>query len=110
MVETIQILSALKIATVAAGLVFLTWAGKAYLKHRTRNMATLVLAVSLLTLAAISEGIAFEFLGFPLDLAHILEAVFTLAGFLVLVASVLVAKLQTAELDPEEADLPREQG
>lgn len=109
MAEPILILSALKIVTVLAGIVFLAWAGKAYLKHRTRNMAALVLAVALLTLAAVSEGIAFQVLGFPLADAHIVEAVFTLAGFLVLVVSALVASLQRAELGPPDEEPLEEQ-
>lgn len=108
MVETILVLSALKVVTVLAGIVFLVWAGKAYLKHRTRNMATLFAAMALLTMAAIAEGIVFQLVGLSLASAHIVEALFTLAGFLVLVASVLVKSLRRTELGPPAEDLDAE--
>lgn len=88
MEHEIPLLTGLKLVTVALGAVFLYYTGKAYLKHRERPMLVLFAAVGLMVVAAIAEGFASRILGLPLSTAHIIEAVFTLAGFAVLVASV----------------------
>lgn len=88
MVDTILLLSALKIVTVALGAVFLGITLKAYVRRPNRGMLVLFFAVGLLTVSAVAEGLAYQALGLTLDQSHIIEALFTLAGFAVLVYSV----------------------
>ncbi len=85
----ILILTILKALTVLAGAIFLSFTLRAYLKHRARAMLVLLVAIALMTGAAVAEGIAVQVLGLELAGAHIVEAVFTLAAFVVLVMSVI---------------------
>ena len=80
-------LTILKLATVALGGVFLWYAGGAWLKHRDRRMATLFVAMVFMTVAALSEGIAYRGIGLTLDTSHLVEAIVMLAAFAVLVYS-----------------------
>lgn len=90
-------LTVLKIATVLFGLVFLYYTLRAYRKHRARSMLILFVAVGLMTAAAVAEGVAFAVLGLSLEQAHIVEAVFTLAAFAVLVYSIFAHRVVRAE-------------
>lgn len=84
----ILLLSVIKIATVALGAVFLWITWRAYRRQPNPGMLVLFAAVILMTVGAVAEGLAFQALGLSLDQAHIIEALFTLAGFAVLVYSV----------------------
>lgn len=83
-------LTVLKLFTVALGGMFLWYAGRAYLKTRSRQMLVLVAAVVLLTFSAIVEGLGYQLLNLGRDEGHVVEAGFTLAAFAVLVASLFV--------------------
>lgn len=81
----------MKVVTIALGGVFLWYAGRAYLKTRSRQMMVLLLAVALLTVSSVSEGIAYQGgSGLPLEISHVLEGAVTLVAFAVLVASLFV--------------------
>ncbi|MEK6975112.1 MAG: hypothetical protein AABY18_02070 [Candidatus Thermoplasmatota archaeon] len=88
MADPILLLSIIKILTVVLGAVFLGITWRAYRRQPNRGMLVLFFAVALMTVAAVAEGLAFQALGFSLDQAHIIEGLFTLAGFAVLVYSV----------------------
>lgn len=87
-------LSIIKTITVAVGLVFLYLVGRAYAKTRARSMAVLFVAVGLFVAAAVVEGTAVQLLSMSLDQAHVLEAIVTLAGFMVLLYSVIAHRLK----------------
>ena len=80
----------LRIISITLGAVFLFFTLRAYLKHRTRPMLVLMVAIVLMIMASASEGAATQVLGLNLDQAHVIEAVFTLSAFAVLVWSILV--------------------
>ena len=82
-------LTILKAITVLLGGIFLYFVGRAYLKHRSRPMMWLFIAVALMMAAAVAEGTAFRILDLSLEASHVVEAVFTLLAFLVLVYSVM---------------------
>lgn len=105
MEHTITILTILKLLTVALGAVFIAISTRAYLKHRARSMLTLTVAIALMTGAAVAEGLAFQFIGLSLDEAHIIEAVFTLAAFTVLVLSIAFPTRRRARRRAAERDL-----
>lgn len=88
MVDVIPILSLLKVLTVVLGAVFLAITWRAYRRAPNRGLLVLFIAVGLLTVSAVAEGLAYKALGLTLDQAHVIEALFTLAGFAVLVYSV----------------------
>lgn len=89
---TILSLSILRGLAVLLGLTFLFYTWRAYLKHRSSALMWLWVAIAIMVLAAIIEGIAVQVLGLTLDQSHILESVVTLAGFSVLVMSVIVPR------------------
>ena len=103
--EVFWVLTALKVLTVAAGAWFLWVAVRAYRRHRTRSLGILIMAVGLMTAASVSEGAALQAFGLPLDQAHILEAVFMLAAFLVLLWSVLAPGRQRAVVQQDATAL-----
>ncbi len=88
MAGEILLLSLIKIATVALGVLFLGITLRAYRRQPDRGLLMLFIAVVLLTFAAVAEGLAFGAVKLPLDEAHIIEALFTVSGFAVLVYSV----------------------
>ncbi|MFA5943077.1 MAG: hypothetical protein WC876_01280 [Candidatus Thermoplasmatota archaeon] len=90
--DPILLLSIIKIITVALGAVFLGITWRAYRRQPNRGILVLFIAVVLMTIAAVAEGLAFQALGLSLDQAHIIEGLFTLAGFAVLVYSVWTYK------------------
>ncbi len=85
----VLVLSLIKVITVLVGVVFLYITGKAYAKTRSRSMAILFVAVGLMVLAAVAEGAAFQILGLSLDESHVVEAVVTLAAFMVFLYSIV---------------------
>ncbi len=108
--DFILTLTTLKALTVLAGAIFLSFALRAYLKHRARAMLVLLVAIALMTAAAVAEGLAIQVLGLELGAAHVIEASFTLAAFVILVLSVISHRIGgriqadsgSVELDSDE--------
>ncbi len=88
MADSILLLSVIKIVTVVLGSVFLGITWRANRRQPNRGLLMLFLAVVLMTVGAVAEGLAFRAVGLSLDQAHLIEGLFTLAGFAVLVYSV----------------------
>lgn len=84
---TALILSALKLVTVALGFTIVYLGAKAYRASGRKSILWLTAGMAIMTLGAISEGIAFQGLDWGLDQSHIFEAVVTLVAFAVLVYS-----------------------
>lgn len=82
------ILTGVKALTVAAGFYIVWLAYRAYRKQPTPTLRWLTVGMAILTLGAISEGVAFQGLGWTIDNSHVFEAAVTLVGFGVLVYSV----------------------
>jgi len=89
------ILAGLKLVTVVLGAVFLFYTWRAYRKYGSPQLLILFVAVLLLTAAAVAEGLMVQVLKSPLDEAHVAEAVLTLAGFGVLVYSLVYRAMRT---------------
>jgi hypothetical protein len=85
------ILSTLKIITLAIGTTFVVYAGRAWLKHRTRSMLLLAVAIAILTGGIFVEGVVFWATG-SMEAAHITEASIALIGFSVLLGSIMVSR------------------
>jgi heme A synthase len=103
---SILVLTVLKTLTVLLGLAFLYYTGRAYKRRKSREFALLFVAIALLTVAAISEGLAFQGLKLSLDDAHVIEGIFTLAGFAVLVYSVVAPRRVRARNAAPPGDEP----
>jgi hypothetical protein len=86
-VGPVLLLTVLKMATVLLGLVIIYLSVKAYRGTRRRSILLLGIGMALMTLSAISEGLAFNGLGWTLGQSHVLTAVVTLAAFAALVSS-----------------------
>ncbi len=86
--DVIITLSILRGATVVAGTIFLFFIAQAYRKHRSRSLAVLALAIALMVVAVLAEGVAFFLFGASLGHAESVEAGITLLAFLVLLWSV----------------------
>ncbi len=100
-------LSILKALTVMLGVLFLFITWRAYRKHKARQLLVLLMAVGTLTLSAIVEGAAVQFLGLSLDQSHVIEGVFTLAAFAILVWSVVTpTRRRTVAPPPSELTGP----
>ena len=99
--NTELILGLIKVLTVALGLMFLLITLRAYRRNPNPGLFFLLIAVGLMTVAAVAEGLAFQAAGLSLDEAHVIEAVFTLAAFAVFVASVVGFKVK-----PRRAEQP----
>lgn len=85
--ETILYLSIIKALTVLLGLVIVYLGVRAYRAQPRKPLLWLTIGIGVLTLGAISEGVAFQGLGWGLDQSHLFESFVTLAGFGVLVYS-----------------------
>lgn len=83
----ILFLSILKTITVGLGFVVVYLGAKSYRASRKRPILLLTVAMALMTLGAISEGIAFQGLRWTIEQSHLVEAVVTLVAFAVLVYS-----------------------
>ncbi|HLE48291.1 MAG TPA: hypothetical protein VI818_08345 [Candidatus Thermoplasmatota archaeon] len=81
------ILVLLKFFTILMGFYIVLLGYKAYRKQPHGNLLWLTVGMGILTLGAISEGLAYQGLGWTLDSSHVFEAVVTLMGFGVLVYS-----------------------
>lgn len=75
-------------ATIVAGSIFLVYIAQAYVKHRSRSMLWLAVAIALMVLAVLAEGVAFFLFGATLGHAETVEAAITLLAFLVLLWSI----------------------
>lgn len=89
--EVEALLAIVKLITVFAGLYIVFLGLRAYTRLRQRHVLVLTVGLGVLTLGAISEGLALQGLGWTTNQSHIFEAFVTLLGFLVLLYS-LVAK------------------
>jgi hypothetical protein len=85
--NTTLILSAIKLVTVVLGVLVIYLAAKAYRSTRRRPLLWLTVGMAIMTLGAISEGLAYQGLQWSLDQSHIFEAIVTLVAFAVLVYS-----------------------
>lgn len=85
--NSILILSTLKAVTVVLGFVVVFLGVKAFRASRRRPILWLTIGLAVMTLGAISEGLAFQGLRWTLEASHLFEAVVTLAAFGVLVYS-----------------------
>ena len=90
MADPTLLLSALKAVTVGLGVVILYVGGKAWRNTRRKPLLYLTVGMAVMTLGAVSEGIAQLGLGWSLDLSHVFEAVVTLVAFAILVYSLYV--------------------
>lgn len=80
-------LSIIKAVTVLLGVVVVYLAWKAYRVSRRKHLLWLTAGMLIMTLGAISEGIAFQGLRWTIEESHIFEAIVTLVAFGVLVYS-----------------------
>lgn len=90
MVSTELMLVILKFMTVVLGMYIVFLGFRAYQKQPSRSLFWMTLGMVTLTAGAISEGFAQLGFGWSLDSSHIFEALVTLAGFAVLVYSLVV--------------------
>ena len=88
------ILTILRFVGFAAAAVFLAFVGRAWLKHRVPSMAILFVAIGLLAVGTVIEGVLFGIMGIDIDVAHLVEASFQLVAFVILVWSVLAHKVE----------------
>lgn len=86
-ISTEIVLSTIKLVTVLLGVlvVYLGW--KAYRTSRREPLLWLTVGMLIMTLGVISEGAAYQGLGWTLDRSHVFEAIVTLVAFAVLVYS-----------------------
>ena len=86
-IGTELVLSAIKLVTVVLGVVIVYLGAKAYRATRRRPLLWLTVGMAIMTLGAISEGLAFQGLDWDLNQSHVFEAIVTLVAFGVLVYS-----------------------
>lgn len=84
---SILVLSVLKLVTIALGFVIVYLGARAYRASRRKPLLWLTVGMGIMTLGAISEGLAFQGLRWSLEQSHVVEAVVTLVAFAVLVYS-----------------------
>lgn len=84
---TVLLLSVLKLVTVVLGFIIVYLGAKAYRASRRKPILWLTVGMAIMTLGAISEGAAYQGLGWGLDESHLFEAIVTLVAFAVLVYS-----------------------
>jgi hypothetical protein len=92
--DIVVILTILRALAAILGVTFMVLTFRAWRAHHSRRLAVLLLAVAMLTAAALAEGAALQVLGFSEDVAHLIEAVIGLAAFAVLLSSVLLRETQ----------------
>ncbi len=118
-------LSILKIATVALGFVIVRQGWLAWRATGRRSFFWLTAGIGTMTIGAIAEGVAYQGLqilgldaSLSLDRAHIIEGVFTLGAFGILVYSLYMRERAShvessapiaTSADPE-ADAPHDEG
>lgn len=74
--------------TVVAGSAFLAFTIQAYRTHHSKSMLVLMVAIALMVVAVLAEGIAYFLFGASLGHAETVEAAITLLAFLVLLWSI----------------------
>lgn len=84
---TVIMLSSIKLVTVALGVVVVYLGWKAFRTSRTRPLLWLTVGMFIMTMGAVSEGIAYQGLQWTIGESHIFEAIVTLVAFGVLVYS-----------------------
>lgn len=88
MVTTTELaLSSIKLVTVALGIIVVYLGWKAYRASQRKPLLWLTIGMAVMTLGAVSEGIAFQGLDWTIGESHIFEAVVTLVAFAILVYS-----------------------
>jgi len=90
-----DVLVAVRLGVVAAGVVSSAWSLRLGLRSR-EHLATYVLLASglaLIALAAVVEGVLFEFAGWDLAGAHTAEALISAAGFVLILVSILRSRV-----------------
>lgn len=80
-------LSGIKLVTVVLGVAMVSLGWKAYRASRRAPLLWLTVGLFIMTLGAISEGLAFRGLGWTIEQSHTFEAIVTLVAFAVLVYS-----------------------
>lgn len=80
-------LTVVKTATAALGSALVYYAWRAYLATRSRPLLLLATGMAVLTLGIVLEGAVFQIAGWSLPNAHVAEAIVSLTGYIVLVAS-----------------------
>lgn len=83
------LLAAVKLLTVLAGAYIVFKGIRAYRKMPEPHLLWLVLGMLVLTIGAVSEGLALQGLGWSTNQSHVFEALVTLAGFMILVYSLV---------------------
>lgn len=68
---------------------FLFFTFRAYLRHKTRSMLVLLIAIGLWMLSIVVEGLALQGLGLTIDQSHIVESIVMIVASLFLLLSVL---------------------
>lgn len=81
------VLSGIKAVTVLLGLIVVYLGAKAFRGTRRTPLLWLTVGMAIMTLGAISEGLALRGIGWTLEESHIFEAVVTLVAFGVVVYS-----------------------
>jgi len=84
---TSLVLLGLKAVTVLLGVIIVYLGAKAYRASRRKPILFLTLGMLVMTLGAISEGLAFQGLSWGLGESHVFEAIVTLIAFAILVYS-----------------------
>jgi hypothetical protein len=92
MSDTLDVLRVLQVVIIILSLVVIYYATKGFRKTRSRSMLSLALGFFLISVGAISAGFLFELLHFDLTFVDVVEATFQVAGFLLIVYSILGAK------------------
>lgn len=80
-------LTGIKLVTVVLGVLVIYLGAKAYRRSGRKPMLWLTIAMVIMTLGVVSEGLAYQGLQWSLDHSHVFEAVVTLVAFGVLVYS-----------------------
>lgn len=101
--DPILALGALRTVTALLGAVIVAFALKAYRRSRRRTLLFFTSGVGVVTVGFALEGLAFQLLGFPLELVSALEAVFTLVAFGLLVFSLFARESEIVAPALDEA-------
>lgn len=80
-------LTILKAITVVFGLLIVYLGAKAYRRSGRKPLLWLTVGMTIMTLGALSEGIAYQGLKWTIEASHVFEGIVTLVAFIVLVWS-----------------------
>ena len=87
MVDVELYLVMMKIVTALMGFYIVYLGLKAYGKYPSRTTLWLTAGIAILTVGAMSEGLALQGLGWTQDQSHVFEGIVTMIGFAILVYS-----------------------